>query len=68
MRKSDTPTGRVSAPAWTISTEPNEALSNQYGDWYTLYYCGLVRGQLLDKGNAQRIADQLNLANVEARR
>ena len=49
--------------AWTISR--NAARSNRYATMYTLYWKGLVRGQLVDYTNAKTICDQLNLANVD---
>lgn len=48
---------------WTIARNP--ALSNKYATMYTLYWCGLVRGQLVDFTNAQTICAALNLANVD---
>jgi hypothetical protein len=51
----------VDAP-WTLQMNP--ALSNRWNTVYTLYFCGLVRGQLVDR-SAQVICDALNLANAD---
>jgi len=48
---------------WTIAR--NAALSNRFATMYTLYWRGLVRGQLVNHTNAKTICDQLNLANVD---
>lgn len=49
---------------WTLAHNP--AFSDSYATYVTLYWNGLVRGQVL-VAYAQAICDQLNLANVDGR-
>lgn len=49
---------------WTIVH--NERLSDRYSDVYTLYYQGLVRGQLPGLENADRICAALNVAQTRS--
>jgi hypothetical protein len=48
---------------WTIRHNP--ALTDRWSEVYTLYWMGLVRGQLVGVLNSEAIVKQLNLANVD---
>lgn len=48
---------------WTIAR--NDALTDNHATIYTLYFCGLVRGQLVGLQAAQLICEALNAADVE---
>lgn len=50
---------------WTFDDEPNPAYSDAFANVYTLRWNGLVRGQIPGKAMVRRIAEQLNLANVD---
>ena len=50
---------------WTADETRNTALSDQWTKYYTIRYCGLVRGQILGAHLAKLIVAQLNLANVD---
>lgn len=52
---------------WTLSEGINEAHSDEWVKYRTLYFCGLVRGQLLQEV-AEAIVAQLNLAHVDGGR
>ncbi len=50
---------------WTADDTRNPALSDQWSQYFTIRYVGLVRGQILGARLAQQIVAQLNLANVD---
>lgn len=53
------------ANPWTVDAGPNPHYSDEWSTVYTLRWCGLVRGQLVDRENAERICAQLNLTNMQ---
>lgn len=50
---------------WTADEVRNTELSDQWCQYFTIRYCGLVRGQILGARLAQSIVAQLNLAHVD---
>ena len=50
---------------WTIDETRNPAISDEWVQYYTLRYCGLVRGQIIGLKLGEQIVAALNLANVD---